>query len=307
MNILNVFVGVLTIFVCFRILGLFGVFEKSVGIGKVADVVKEHQKSSKKRESERVKLAMFAYFPKALSGMLMTDLAREKHKYVIERLEIKSEVLNRLLTPEELRGKYFSFAVIGLLAVPFAFFHPAVLIITAFTFVIFGGYMFIYKKKIEDEDEIIDVYFIDIYLLMYSKLRAGSKARIQTVIESYIDTLQVASNLEMKEVMLKFSKFFLNNLAMYEDHKAVPILRERYKSSTIINFCNVAVQALQGIDNADTLLTFKQDLIRRKTDVMRKKAQILLKKGEMAIYLIYIILFIFIGVGWYSKIPTGYF
>lgn len=307
MNILNVFLVVLTIFACYMILSLMGVFERSVGVGKVTDVVKEAEKFNKKRDAEKLKLAMYAYFPKALSGLLMPDSVREKHKYMIERLELKSEILNRLLTPEELRGKYFVFVVLGILVIPFSFFHVGALALTAVGFIIFGGYSFIYIKKIEDEDEVIDTYFIDIYLLMYSKLRAGSKARIQTVVESYIDTLQVASNLEMKGVMLKFSKFFLNNLALYEDHKAVPILRERYRSSTIVNFCNVAAQALQGIDNADTLLTFKQDLIRKKSDTMRKKSQMLITKGERAIYLIYVILFIFIGVGWYSKIPKGFF
>ena len=163
------------------------------------------------------------------------------------------------------------------------------------------------KQKIQDEDEVINMYFIDLYLLMYSKLKQGSKARLQKVVESYIDTLKVSSNVEVQFVMTKFARFFLNNLTMYEDHVAVPKLRERYRSATIVNFCNIAAQALQGIDNGDNLLTLKQELVRRKTDMMKAKAEKLRIQGERSLVLIYVILFIFIGVGWYSKLPTDFF
>ena len=69
-----------------------------------------------------------------------------------------------------------------------------------------------------------------------------------------------------------------------------------------MNFCNVASQALQGIDNADTLLTFKMALVEKKAQAMRKTAQKLRIKGERSIYLIYVLLFIFIGMSWASKI-----
>lgn len=158
------------------------------------------------------------------------------------------------------------------------------------------------QRKIRDEDEIIDLYFIDLYLLLYSKLRQGSKARLSSVVESYVDTLHTSNNAEMKRVMLGLAEFLLNNLSMYPDHEAVPLLRERYKSATIVNFCNVASQALQGIDNADTLLTFKMALVEKKAQAMRKTAQKLRIKGERSIYLIYVLLFIFIGMSWASKI-----
>ena len=158
------------------------------------------------------------------------------------------------------------------------------------------------QRKIRDEDDIIDLYFIDLYLLLYSKLRQGSKARLSSVVESYVDTLHTSNNAEMKRVMLGLAEFLLNNLSMYPDHEAVPLLRERYKSATIVNFCNVASQALQGIDNADTLLTFKMALVEKKAQAMRKTAQKLRIKGERSIYLIYVLLFIFIGMSWASKI-----
>lgn len=295
------------IFAVWEILVHFGVFESSAGVSKVTEGIKEEKSLQSKRKREKRKLDTYAALTNAFRSLVLSNLEYENHKYVIERLELRSEVLGRNLTPEELKGKYLIFLFIAIFCIPFGFFFKIFWAVGIVFAIIYFGYMSRYNQKVRDEDEIIDTYFIDIYLLMYSKLRMGSKARLQTVVESYIDTLQVSSNIMMKEVMLKFARFFLNNLTMYEDHEAVPHLRERYRSATIVNFCNVATQALQGIDNGDSLLSFKLDLTRRKTEIMKKNAEKLRIRGERSIYLIYIILFIFIAVGWYSKLPTDFF
>ena len=152
-----------------------------------------------------------------------------------------------------------------------------------------------------------DDYFIDLYLLLYSKLRQGSRARLQGTVENYINTLDGQAKTDVSEVMLKLSRYLLNLLSLYEDHVAVPKLRDIYHSATIINFCNVASQALSGIDNFDNLLSFKMMLVERKTNVMRKRQQAILRNGERSIYAIWIILIIFVVVGWWSKLPKGFF
>ena len=136
-------------------------------------------------------------------------------------------------------------------------------------------------------------------------MRQGSRARLQGTVENYIDTLQDTNTIEVKNVMLKLARYLLNLLSLYEDHVAVPKLKEIYHSATIINFCNVATQSLNGVENFDNLLTFKMQLVERKTELMRERSQAIVRKGEMSIYAIYIILFIFIIIGWYSKLPTG--
>lgn len=297
----------LTVYAVYTILKLFGVFESNIGVTKLVDEVKAEKERNKKRDSEKKKLKFFSSICEYFKLLIMPETVRENHKYFIDRLEIRSEILDRTLTPEELRGKYLLFVIIGILCIPLGVFLPLLWAIPVVSIIVFISYPKLYLQKIRDEDEIIDVYFLDLYLLMYSRLRMGSKARLQSVVESYIDTLNVSANLEMKAVMLKFSRFLLNNLAMYEDHTAIQHLRDRYKSATIINFCNVGSQALQGIDNGDTLLTFKMDLVRKKTDLMKKNAEILYQKGNRSIYLIYVILFIFIVSGWISKLPTGFF
>lgn len=305
--LLYIIATIATIYAVWNILKLFGVFETSVGISKVVNKVKEDANIGRKRKWEKMKLQTYAALTEAFRGLVMTDVDYENHKYVIDRLELRSKVLNRNLTPEEVKGKYLCFVALAIVCFIFGFFNKLFWAVAIMCMAVYFMYFPTLKQEVRDEDEIIDTYFIDLYLLMYSKLRLGSKARLQVVVESYMDTLQVSSNLQMKEVMLKFARFFLNNLTMYEDHEAIPHLRDRYKSATIVNFCNVAAQALQGVDNRDALLSFKIELTRRKTDMMKKRAENLRMWGERSIYLIYIILFIFIAVGWYSKLPTGLF
>ena len=297
----------LTIFAVWQILIHFGVFEFSKGQTEVVSDIKYDRKLTNKRRAEKKKLSFYYAITDMFRGILLSDFAYQKHQYYIERLDIRSKVLDRHLKPEELRGKYALYLIVGLFCIPLGIFFPIFWGVTLAGVVVFFSYGFVYSQRVEEEDEIIDNYFLDLYLLMYSKLRLGSKARLQTVVESYIDTLETAQNIQMRNTMTKLAQFLLNNLTLYEDHIAVPKLRERYKSATIINFCNVASQALQGIDNADNLLTFKMSLVRRKTAMMEARADKLCKQGERSIYAIYVILFIFIGVGWYSKLPTGFF
>lgn len=304
---MTVLIVLLTVFAVWQILIHFGVFEFSKGQSQLVDDVKADRSLNKKRRFEKQKLAFYYNVTDTFRGLLLSDFAYSKHQYYIERLDIRSKILDRQLKPEELKGKYATRLIAGIICIPISIFIPIVLVVTVFGVATYVGYGFMYNQQIEAEDEIIDNYFLDLYLLMYSKLRLGSKARLQTVVESYINTLETAQNIEMKNTMLKLSQFLLNNLTLYEDHIAVPKLRERYKSATIVNFCNVASQSLQGIDNADNLLTFKMSLVRRKTAMMEARATKLCRQGERSIYAIYLILFIFIAVGWYSKLPTGFF
>ena len=165
----------------------------------------------------------------------------------------------------------------------------------------------ILSRKVLDENAIIDDYFIDLYLLLFSKLRQGSRARLQSTLDNYYFSLDNQAETEELKVMKKFVRHFLNLVALYEDHVAVMKIRELYPQATIINFCNIASQAMQGIDNYDNLISYKMQLIDRKRTIMKRKAEYLLAMGTRSIYLIWVILFIFILVGWYSKLPTGFF
>lgn len=296
-----------TIFAVYNILKLYGVFEFSVRPRQTVNEIEEKRKFNKKRKTETKKLGLYTASVDLFRGIFMTDLTYEKHKYYIQRLELRSDPLDRLLTPEEVRGQRVFPFFISLIFIPLGLFFPAVLLVPLGFLANLLTYQTVYKMKIADEDDIIDNEFINLYLLMYSKLKQGSRARLQGTVENYINTLESSKSTEESKVMLKFSRYFLNLLALYEDHVAVPHLRDVYHSATIINFCNVATQSLNGIENFDNLLTFKMQLTERQTNQMRKRQQEILRKGERSIYAIWVILIIFIAVGWVSKMPTGMF
>ncbi len=296
-----------TAFAVYMILKQFGVFEIAKDTQKVASDISSSKKSVKKREFEKSKLAFYTGLVNTFRGLLMSDIQYEKHTYYINRLELRSNILGRLLTPEEVRGSKFAPFACSIIVIPLAIFKPVLFMIPFLAFAYFVTYELKLDAKIRDEDAIIDDYFIELYLMMYSKLKQGSRARLQGTVENYIDTLQSAVSTEVRDTMLKLGKCLLNLLSLYEDHVAVPMLKEIYHSATIINFCNVASQSLNGIENFDNLLTFKMQLVERKTEMMRKRSKAIVRKGEMSIYAIYIILVSFVLVGWYSKLPSGMF
>lgn len=296
-----------TIFTVVQILRLYGVFEINTKPRKVVSNIEDERKVRKKRRREQKLLNTYSSFANMFRGILLTPLTVENNQFYIDRLDIRTKYLGRRYTVEEFRGKHALPFGLSLVLIPLVVKIPFILIVPIVAFIYLVGYQTLLKQEIQDEDEIIDNYFIDIYLLLFSKLRQGSRARLQTTLENYINTLEGQALTKENEVMLKFARYFLNLLAMYEDHQAVPKLRDIYHSATIINFCNIASQSLQGVDNFDNLMTFKLQLVDRKTVIMRKRQQQILASGERSIYAIWVILFIFVVVGWYSKLPTGFF
>lgn len=296
-----------TIFTVVQILRLYGVFEINTKPRKVVSNIEDERKVRKKRRREQKLLNTYSSFANMFRGILLTPLTVENNQFYIDRLDIRTKYLGRRYTVEEFRGKHALPFGLSLVLIPLIVKIPFILIVPIVAFIYLVGYQTLLKQEIQDEDEIIDNYFIDIYLLLFSKLRQGSRARLQTTLENYINTLEGQALTKENEVMLKFARYFLNLLAMYEDHQAVPKLRDIYHSATIINFCNIASQSLQGVDNFDNLMTFKLQLVDRKTVIMRKRQQQILASGERSIYAIWVILFIFVVVGWYSKLPTGFF
>lgn len=305
MQVMYIIIGLLTCFAVYQILRSFGVFEFKLQPKKVASEIQTEKRDAKKRKQEKKKLQLYASVTNMFRGIVMTQTQYENHEYYIQRLELRSKVLNRFYTPEEYRGKYALILLVSLFFIPIGVFFRPAFAIPAIGLFLYLSYPASLKQQIQEEDIIIDNNFLNLYLLLYSKLKMGSRARLQGVVESYIDTMQNVSDERTKKTMTKFARFMLNNLSQFEDHVAIPKLRERYSSATIINFCNVASQALQGVDNADNLLTFKMQLEERKTSEMEKRSERIFAQGQRSIYLIWVILFFFVACGWYSKIPTN--
>ena len=294
-----------TIFIVYNVLSIYGVFEFVARPRKTVEEITLKRKSTKKKKQETFVLSLCSNTVILFRGILMSDMCYENHEYYIQRLDLRTKYLGRLYTPEEVRGMKALPLLISLLFVPLILFYPIVLAVPGFFLIRFLTYQTMLKSRIADEDTIIENNFINLYLLLYSKLRQGSRARLQGTVENYISTLESTKNTSESKVMLQFSKFFLNLLALYEDHVAVPHLRDNYRSATIVNFCNIATQALNGVENFDNLLTFKMQLTERRTNLMRERRKVILRRGQRSIMAIWVILFIFVAVGWYSKFPRG--
>lgn len=291
---------VVTLFAIYNILKYYGVFEY-VSIKRTNESIRDRNNRVKDLKRATSILSFFDFCAGFLGNFFMQGNIEESHRLYVDRLELK--FYGKKYTPRELRGMYVAILILGVFLVPLGLVFKPVIILSIVCFLVFMGYQKYYDLKISDEDEIIDEYFVDLYLTMYAKLKQGSKGRLTPVMKSYINSLNLISDDKVKDTMLKLAQFLLNNLSNYEDHIAIPKLRERYNSPIIIKFCNIATQALQGVENEDNLLSFRIDLVSMKVQRMKKKSAIMQVKGERAIYLIYAILITFILVGWYSKLP----
>ena len=93
-----------------------------------------------------------------------------------------------------------------------------------------------------------------------------------------------------------------NNIELYgDDSIAVSHLRQKYSSVMVVNFCNLATQALRGVDNRDKLLGFKLELQTLQNQYMEERADKMVRQGQRAIFAIYIILAQFVLISWYAK------
>lgn len=301
-------VAIVTLFACLSITNLYGVFEYKKAHTVTVNQSEKRRKNKNSINQVQRRLKGYSDLTEKFAFLLFTEAQRNEHLYYITRLDIRDETLNRRLTPEELRGKHIFILLLSCIGIPLIIVNRIFIFLPIFGIVDFIGYTKIFKGRIIDEDIIIDDYFLNLYLLIYSKLRQGSRARLSGVVQNYYELLKEENNDDrVNEVMIRLSKHILDLLSVEEDHRAIPKLKESYRSATIVNFCNVAQQSLNGVENDDNLLSFKMQLTDRKLKTMEKRQKRILASGNRAIMLIWAILFYFVAVGWYSKLPTGFF
>ena len=312
---------VVTCILLYQIKKYYGLFEHNKRTSITANEITDRQKYNKRLKKETQRLNKYARTTEIFKNLVFRGNVQRKHEYYIQRLDIRSKITGNLYTPEELRGKYvYNVLRSGVLLFPVAvvnlfvsvgllnFIKLVLLLFFAVNCIIALGYQTAYNLEIAKADEIIDNNFLNLYLLIYPKLRLGSRGSLKATLNTYISTLEQNYMLEDKEVMIRFTKDFLSQVTTYGDGpRGLAQLKELYRSATIINFCNVASQALEGIDNIDNLITFKLRLTERRTNLMRKRQQALISRANIAIHAVWVILFILIGLTWYTMLPRGAF
>lgn len=241
-------------------------------------------------------------------GFALTDQKEADYKYKIDRLRWYIKILNRNIKPIELVGLFKLLQLVGSFILIIGVVltgSPLFLIFLTLVFspAIFHTYA---TAKISDEDAKIERYFPDLFLILYSRLLQGSRARLSPVLKDYLIALDAVGVDKEKEPIKNFVIDLRNNIEIYgDDSIAVMKLREKYHSVMIINFCNLAVQALNGVDNSDKLLSFKIELNNKRVEQLQERAEKIVRKGSRAVLVVYLILFQFVLLSWIAKLTQA--
>lgn len=278
------------------------------GVSKGANKVKRDIKTEKSKQIKRKRaqkwLSLYMWASYNL-GVPIRPNKELEYRYKIERLGIKVKSLERYLNPVELDGFFKTIIFTSLLAgsIMFALTYSifsAVFLLGVFAPAWFHMYA---SMQISEEDAKLERDFPDLYMLLYSRLLQGSNSRLAPTLSDFIRSLDAMRSGEDRSVIRKFVTDLQNNIDIYgDDTIAVRKLRDKYRSVMVINFSNLATQALSGVSNGDKLLSFKMELNQRKNDMMDKKAEKLVKRGTIAAYSIFIILGQFIVISWVAKL-----
>lgn len=228
----------------------------------------------------------------------------EKYRFNINRGRLMAPYTERNFSPTELLGlfkivKYVCCFLAVFLTVLTGFKLFLILFVGLFINTIFE---YVMEYRIMDEDKEIEKDFPDLYMLLYSRLARGTQNRLAPTLDDYIKSIDAVYGEDSHKAMRNFVVDLRKNIEIYgDDSMAVHKMRERYRSAMLVNFFNLAIQSLRGVDNKDKLLAFKMELSQKKLDAMTEAANILVAKGQKAVMLIFIILAQFVILSWVAK------
>jgi hypothetical protein len=274
------------------------------GTSKVkSDVKKEKSKIVKKARILKL-LSVFSWFSDNI-GFVLNDYKSEEYRYYILRLGWYIESINRNIKPIELHGIIKMIQFLGLFTFSLGltiwgsvyFIFCFVLMFTPF---ILNLYV---QSKINYEDSKLEEDFPDLFIILYSRLLQGTNTRLAPTLKDFLFSLDALKGIgQDKEVIRNFVIDLRNNIEIYgDDIIAIKKLKDKYRSVMVLNFANLAIQSLNGVDTSDKLLSFKIELNNKKVDNMKKRADSVVAKGSRVILLVYVILFQFIVLSWVAK------
>lgn len=237
-------------------------------------------------------------------GFEPSEMRLNKYKYNISRGRLKIKILDRNISAIELIGLFKIMKFMGV-------FLSILLFIITHNVLVFIGLLvlcieFIFNSYIEAvivaEDQEIEEDFPDLFLLLYSRLLKGAQVRLAPTLDEYLKSIDVIHGEESHKAMRNFVQDLRNNIEIYgDDSMAIHRMRDMYKSAMLVNFFNLAIQSLRGVNNSDKLLSFKIELSQKRIQAMTEKARKLVEKGQKVIWAIFIILGQFIVLSWVAK------
>lgn len=237
-------------------------------------------------------------------GFEPSDIKLKNYKFNILRGRLKISILDRNIAPIELIGlfKIIKFIGVFLSIVLYLITQNVLCLIGLILLAIEYGFNGYIEAVIIAEDKEIEEDFPDLFLLLYSRLLRGAQVRLAPTLDEYLKSIDVVHGEESHKAMRNFVKDLRNYIEIYgDDSMAIHRMREMYKSAMLVNFFNLAIQSLRGVDNRDKLLAFKIELSQKRIQAMTDRANKLVEKGQRVIWAIFIILGQFVLLSWVAK------
>lgn len=237
-------------------------------------------------------------------GFAPNERKLERYKFNISRGRLKIVLLDRNIAPIELTGcfKLIKFIGVFISVLLYLITNNVLLLIGLIVLGIEYGFNSYIEASIVAEDQEIEEDFPDLFLLLYSRLLKGAQVRLAPTLDEYLKSIDVIHGEESHKAMRNFVQDLRNNIEIYgDDSMAIHRMRDMYKSAMLVNFFNLAIQSLRGVDNKDKLLAFKIELSQKRIQAMTDNANKLVEKGQRVIWVIFIILGQFIVLSWVAK------
>lgn len=279
----------------------------SKGTKKARNDVRVEKKRLKKRAWALKRLAFYHWVALNIGASPSQDRLND-YKYKLDRLRWKVKVLNRPIDPIELVGILRTIQLVAIFMTVLLMVLTKSIVIIIFLLLALAPLIFrVYATaKIADEDEKLERDFPDFFTILYSRLIQGTNVRLAPTLNDYLlslDTKGVGS--EDKEVIRNFVRDLRSNIELYgDDGMAVTKLRDKYHSVMVINFCNIVVKSLSGVNSADKLLSFKLELNNKQQEYLDERANKLVARGSRAVMFIWLILFQFVLLSWIAKLSN---
>lgn len=295
----NVSVVLICIVAVLYVFGKLGFFNMAKPSTKIKQEQQDYNAVIKKRKFTQNVLSALEGFAQKVGGGI-NDRDRFNWDFRIQRLMQPIEAVGRTMTPIEVVGllrfvQFFliSVGIAGLVINGAVFFAILVLI----GIVIPSVVTMICDMMITEQDKNIERDFTDFYLLVHSHLLKGTNAHIANTLTEYIQMCDATMEPEDHKDIRGFAAHLRATISvMSDEQKAINQIRDRYKSATVVNFCNLASAAMQGVDNQEGLLTFKLELIERQKTYVRNVARERAEKATKSIYAIWLILAEFVVI-----------
>lgn len=277
------------------------------GTSKTKVEARKYKSDVKKRGYLLRLLNLFAYLGESY-GFRPSEEKLIRYKYNIIRSRQHFKLLGRAIKPMELLGlfKAVQFISLFLTVLLLSLTKSPLAFIFSIGIFIEQIYLFFIEGNIIAEDKEIEEDFPDLYLLLYSRLLKGAHVRLAPTLDEYLKSLDIVHGEESHKAIRYFVQDLRNNIEIYgDDSMALHKMRDYYKSAMLVNFFNLAIQSLRGVDNSDKLLGFKMELTQKRLEAMTERAKKLVLKGQRAIWAIFIILAQFVVLSWVAKAGLG--